>query len=275
MTLTTIYSARHGFRSNWLPPPHPPNPTGIDSDPALAPHGVEQAQELANFIANLPPHEQPQMIISSPFYRCVETCAPLAKALGLKVHIDRGIGEWFRENRPHIPTPATCDQLRSLFPVVGYEWNNDSGVIPNATGESEDAILDRARNFWLCFFSVMETKFPSVERVILVSHAATKIALASALLGIGLHEDVTVGKKLEKIKAGACSLDTFVYDGKWKMTANGATHFLKGGEEMNWNFDVKVEAGSDEDIKRRMAEAGGHDAAERKDDSKYEVRTKL
>ena len=51
----------------WLPPPHPPNPTGIDSDPALAPHGVEQAQQLAAYLTSLPTHEKPEFIIASPF----------------------------------------------------------------------------------------------------------------------------------------------------------------------------------------------------------------
>ena len=99
MTIETIYIARHGYRSNWLPPPHPPNPTGIDSDPALAPHGVEQAQQLAAYLTSLPTHEKPEFIIASPFYRCIETSRPIAEMLDLKIALERGVGEWFRKNR--------------------------------------------------------------------------------------------------------------------------------------------------------------------------------
>lgn len=92
MTLTNIYVARHGYRANWLPPPHPPNPTGVDSDPPLAVHGVAQANELAAYLAAQP--VRPQLILLSPFYRCVQTAEPIAEALDVPIVLERGVGEW-------------------------------------------------------------------------------------------------------------------------------------------------------------------------------------
>lgn len=260
MTLDTIYIARHGFRSNWLPPPHPPNPTGIDLDPSLAPHGVDQAVELGQYLASLPENEQPQFILSSPFYRCVESARPFAEKLGLKVHLDRGIGEWFKKDRGVVPVPGDYELLGKFFAeVLGQSetWNSDTGVFPSLLGESEDDVLERCHRFWSAFIPAFEKKHPNVKRLLLVNHAATKIALGMSLLGHkSLYDDVNFKGTKTRLRAGACSLDKFERENDhWVLLENGKTDFLKDGEEMNWNFDVKVEAGSDEDMKRRAEEA--------------------
>ncbi|PVH14896.1 uncharacterized protein CXQ87_005172 [Candidozyma duobushaemuli] len=260
MTLQTIYIARHGFRSNWLPPPHPPNPTGIDSDPALAPHGVDQAVELGEYLATLPKDKQPQFIISSPFYRCVESARPFAEKSGLKVHLDRGIGEWFKKDRGVVPVPADYKKLGEFFAEVLGEpttWDSESGVVPSSQGESEEDVLERSHKFWKAFIPAFEKKHPEVTRLLLVNHAATKIALGMALLGHeSLYDEIDFKGTKTRLRAGACSLDKFEReDNHWVLLENGKTDFLKDGEEMNWNFDVKVEAGSDEDMKRRAEEA--------------------
>lgn len=282
MTVHTIYIARHGFRSNWLPPPHPPNPTGIDSDPALAPHGVDQANELAQYLASLPPPARPQFIVASPFYRCVETAQPIAKALGTKVAVDTGVGEWFKPSREVVPVPAGYTRLREFFPeVVGSEelWRG-SGVTPLPAGEEEADIFARCQHFWRVFLPRFEQQHPHVERVLFVSHAATKIALTLSLLGLlSVHDKVTVDGQAQKMRAGACSLDRLTRNGDaWVLAENGRTHFLSGGEEMNWNFDVKFEAGSDEDIKARAAaerqrEHPAHAQQPEKESVDFEVRS--
>lgn len=270
MTIETIYVARHGFRANWLPEPHPPNPTGIDSDPPLAPHGVDQALELAEYLASLPDSEKPQFIISSPFYRCLQTCEPISKALDLKVCIDAGVGEWFKTTRSIIPKPAGYDDLRKFFPEIlgdSYLWSG-SGVIPDPAGETEVAIFSRAQRFWKAFLPSFEMAHPNVTRVLLVTHAASKISLGLSLLGLSsVHDNIVFEGKETKMRSGACSIDKFEkQDGQWKMVMNGNTDHLKDGEEMNWGFDVKFEAGSDEDIKARKAA---------KKNTEYEVRSKV
>ncbi|KAK7679720.1 hypothetical protein QCA50_017219 [Cerrena zonata] len=239
MTIKQIYIARHGYRANWLPPPHPPNPTGIDSDPPLAPHGVDQAKQLAAYITSLPTADKPQYILTSPFYRCVETAHPIAEMLDLDIAIERGCGQFF----PKLTTKEV--------------WHRDDtvGVVPDLSGETEEDIFNRCKLFWSKFIPVFESKYPEYENVLIVSHAATKIALGMSLLGF---DDVfqQIDNDGTYLRAGACSIDKYVKDGdRWDLRMNGNCEFLTDGEEMNWTFHSAFEAGSDEDIKARKEEA--------------------
>lgn len=56
-----------------------PTPTGIPSDPQLASYGVAQAEQLAQRVATLSP--APEIVYSSPFYRCLETIEPSVRNL--------------------------------------------------------------------------------------------------------------------------------------------------------------------------------------------------
>ncbi|ABN65550.1 putative transcription initiation factor [Scheffersomyces stipitis CBS 6054] len=260
MAVKQIYIARHGYRANWLPLPHPPNPTGIDSDPPLAPHGVEQARQLAAYLTSLPSTDRPQFVVSSPFYRCVETAEPISEMLSLKVVLERGVGEWYRKGRKVIPQPADYDRLTRFFPKVlvdESEWPRDTtvGVIPDPTGESNEDIFVRANEFWKRFLPVFEEKYPDIETIMIITHAATKIALGASLLRLSGVLDY-IDDDNNTFRAGACSLDKYVRtsDG-WDMKMNGNTEFLAGGEEMHWDFRSTYEAGSDEDIKARAEEA--------------------
>lgn len=259
MTIDKIYIARHGYRMNWLPPPHPPNPTGIDSDPPLAPHGVEQAKELAKHIKSFPSEDQPQFILSSPFYRCVETGEPISEALNIPIVLERGVGEWYKVGRGIIPEPADYDRLKSFFGHLSNEkeWHRDEtvGVIPSLQGETEDDIFQRCKLFWSKFIPIFEEKYPHVKNILIISHAATKIALGMSLMGF---KDVFqyIDDNNTLLRAAACSLDKYVRnDDKWEIEVNGDCSFLTDGEEMNWNFHNGFEAGSDEDIKARQLEA--------------------
>ncbi|EGW29959.1 uncharacterized protein SPAPADRAFT_63583 [Spathaspora passalidarum NRRL Y-27907] len=261
MTIKQIYIARHGFRANWAPPPHPPNPTGIDSDPPLAPHGVTQSQQLAGYLSSLPLEERPQFILSSPFYRCVETCAAISKMLDCKVAIERGISEWFRKQRKTKPIPADYKQLNHFFPDVlidEEEWPRDRsvGVIPNTEGEDYDEVYDRCKQFVKKFIPIFEAKYPQIENVLIVSHAASAIAVGSALLELNSLVDF-IDEDKNMIRAGACSVSKYVRvtnpdsEKKWEIVMNGNCEFLTDGEEMNWDFRTGVEAGSADDLKLR------------------------
>ncbi|ODV88113.1 hypothetical protein CANARDRAFT_187450, partial [[Candida] arabinofermentans NRRL YB-2248] len=258
MTLKTIYITRHGYRANWLPKDQqPPNPTGIDSDPPLAPHGVDQADELSQFITkSLNP--KPQVIFSSPFYRCVETALPTAKALNIDIFLERGVGEWYRPDRDIIPQPADHERLNKFFGCLTEEWPWDT-VIPSPKGEHESDIFARCKKFWELFIPKFESKFPDYDTVLIVTHAATKIALDMSLLGYAdtrefLKPEHGGDGKTTRIEASTCSLDHLILqdDGSWSIVMNGRTDFLSGGAEMNWHFASSVfEAGSKEDIEFR------------------------
>lgn len=217
---------------------------------------MEQAKELANYVFSIQPH--PEMIFSSPFYRCVETAHPLAQMLEVPVNLERGLGEWYKKDRGVIPEPATADLLFKFFPTVNTDLGKWDGktVVPSLEGESEEEIFARCQNFIEEFIPKFEKKYPHIETVMFITHAATKIAFAMALLKYtGVKEflrtehclEVEEGlgesreHSLQRVRAGACSLDKFVLNGnKWDFKMNGNTKFLSKGEEMNWNFGKYV-----------------------------------
>lgn len=268
MVVKTIYIARHGYRSNWLAKgPYPLPPTGIDSDVPLADHGIHQAKELAHYILSL--DNQPELLFSSPFYRCIQTSEPIADILELPIMVERGIGEWYRPDRPVIPVAAPLEVLENFFPgKLDAKWQ--SQVVPSDKGETEGDLYKRCSKFWPLFIEQVESQYPNVETVMLVTHAAAKAALGMNLLGFAnwrepLDEDGTI------IRSGSCSLDKYELDmqstyqdadkevplesRKWRMTMNGNVEFLSKGEEMNWDYRNAHEAGSDADIKLRQAAA--------------------
>lgn len=57
--------------------------------------GIVQAEHLGAFLSSPPsPLPVPDMLFSSPFYRCIQTAQPLAKAMGKPIHCEHGIAEW-------------------------------------------------------------------------------------------------------------------------------------------------------------------------------------
>jgi broad specificity phosphatase PhoE len=67
----------------------------------LSEHGVEQAEELGEFLYKIDP--KIQRIYSSPFYRCIQTALPAAQKLGLEILPEPGIGEWYHPDDIHPP----------------------------------------------------------------------------------------------------------------------------------------------------------------------------
>lgn len=254
MTLRYIYIVRHGYRADWMPKPLP-NPTGISHDPPLAPTGVLQSKELADFIS----HQdiKPSLIFTSPFYRCVETASPTSRELHIPIFIDSGLSEWFKKNRGPIPNPPSYKQLKSFFPTLSDEWEWNKCVVPNLEGEDEHDIFVRCSEFWQAFIPRVEAQFPHVESILLVSHAATKIALGMTLMGYTKSSQF-IGEEhggdgvSTTLDACTCSLDLFEKKLLWKINFSGNTGFLSSGKQMGWNFKTsKFVAGSKEDIAER------------------------
>ena len=156
----------------------------------LAEAGQNQAQAAADRIAAL---SHVDAVYSSPLERARETAAPIAKTLGLKVHIDKGLlecdfGDW------------TGSELKKLMKLP--EWNTvlrapSTFRFPN--GES---------------FIEMQTRMVStLDRlraahkggvVVCVSHADTvKAAVSHAM---GTHIDL-----FQRIVISPCSITAIAY----------------------------------------------------------------
>ena len=258
-----------------MPEPHPVSPTGIDSDPPLAKHGEDQAKELAHYILSIEPH--PEIIFSSPFYRCLQTSSPIAEVLDVDIVLETGIGEWYKPERPVIPNPAGFETLSPFFSKLKNTW--EPTVKPSLKGETPEQIFARCQEFFQKFIPKFEAKYPHVETILFVTHAAAKIALGMALLGFN-SVDEPLDDEGTRLRAGACSLDKYervipeeIEDGKeWKITMNGNCEFLTDGEEMHWDFQNGFEAGSDADIKARKAalEASKQDKSQHNTQEEYE-----
>lgn len=288
--LEIIYVTRHGFRSNWVTDPSTGatsasilSPTNIPSDPPLAAHGVDQAHELAEYIATVDP--TPTRIYCSPFYRCLQTVDPVAEKLGIQeLRAENGIGEWYGRARFEHPSPASPELLHAFFPRVLTTYN--PVIIPSTKGESVKEIHDRAAYALSRIIEAIDKEhlsnpnFPTAPKAILLcAHAATNIAIGRVL----------VGDENADIKTGTCSLSVYqrrsvahVPGGKatvpppnsngtvpqvdwtggrgvgggWIQKVNGDCSFLKNGEERNWWFSGE----EDWDYAVKAVEAGNVDA---------------
>jgi phosphohistidine phosphatase SixA/8-oxo-dGTP pyrophosphatase MutT (NUDIX family) len=86
-----VRHAKAGKRSEWR---------HDDRLRPLDPTGLEQAQQLAQFLRQF----APQRVISADVTRCVQTVEPLAASLGLEVHIEPAFGD-----DAYIQTPTATE----------------------------------------------------------------------------------------------------------------------------------------------------------------------
>ncbi|PVG03371.1 phosphoglycerate mutase-like protein [Serendipita vermifera] len=250
MTLKTIYITRHGFRLNWQTTIWK-SPTGFPRDPPLAAYGEEQAIELATYFSSLPENERPTAIYSSPYYRCLQTAYPTSVALKLPIYVEHGLGEWYspvKANTGLHPRPVSAAELKPYFDTIDTNWAPT--YLVSRKGESVPDLYRRGEIFMDAFIRrVNEGGFGGGhERVLLVSHAATVITLAQALLG-----DTTIGREL---RVGCCTLSTLDKQGTaiqqdsigsnvWTARGKLATaDFLTNGVERDWGMaDIETRNG--------------------------------
>lgn len=168
--LETIYITRHGFRGNWANTKWSPSPTGIDADPALSSHGVDQAKELAAHLKQIQP--PPERIYSSPFYRCIQTINFTAEALDLPIYVDNGIGEWYGVTRATHPSPATLSLLRTFFQRVDPTYR--ASIVPSTKGETMEDIHARVRT--AIGLIIEDAEKHGCKAIVLCTHAATNVS---------------------------------------------------------------------------------------------------
>jgi probable phosphomutase (TIGR03848 family) len=195
-TVTTVLLVRHGKTptTGQLLPGRAP---GLH----LAESGVEQAVRAGERIAEL---KRVDAIYASPLERARETAAPIAKARGLKVKIDRGLlecdfGDW---------TGAELKELMKLPEWRTVQKAPSTFRFPNGESFSEMQVrivtaLDRLRSL-----------HPG-GTIVCVSHAdPIKAAMAHAL---GTHLDL-----FQRIVISTCSISGIGYttDGPIALTVN-------------------------------------------------------
>jgi len=229
--LTTLYVVRHAHRMNH-------NAFNLTSevarDPPLTARGEEQLGHLADFVATMPANEQPQLIVCSPYTRCLRTAMPIADVLpDVPLVVEPGLAEWFAPVWPastgRHPSPRAPEHVVRQFPRVDTGWT--PLLYPDPMGESLEHIHARMREVMRRIEERCEAW--NVERAMFVSHAAPAIALGRMLQTSGSYKDVA---NLE-VRAATASVSKYVRDGDvWRPIYLGRTSFLPHGEERPWDF---------------------------------------
>ena len=121
---------RHG-RTPWNAEQRFQGQTDIDLDDV----GTGQALRAAGMLATL----EPSMIIASDLLRARATAQPLARILGLEVHLDAGLretfaGEWEGLRRP---------ELESGYGDLLASWSSGADIRPGITGETRREVAAR------------------------------------------------------------------------------------------------------------------------------------
>lgn len=219
------------------------SPTGLPRDHSLAAYGETQAQELAAYFQALPASKRPTAVFSSPYYRCLQTALPVASALNLPIYAEHGIAEWYSPVAPGTglhPRPKTASELKAYFPEIDPSWS--SVWYPPREGEDVDQVHARVNGLLELFVPEVERRFSDKHKcILLVSHAATVIALCRGLLA---QPDMP-------LRVGCCSLSEFIRKpgtvgivGAWeaKLLADGS--HLKDGAARDWGFeDIQISSG--------------------------------
>lgn len=224
--LDRLFLVRHGFRMSstlWVG-----STTGLERDPPLTAHGVEQIRHLAAHVAALPPAERPELVISSPYQRCVNSAAPLAHALCARLCAEPGLGEWYPPLSSGARHPAPPSAAHLADERVCGAWT--PLLYPPPRGESIDGL--RARMHEVLRRIEARCAAWGVRRVVLVAHAATNIALAQVLLAGGVR-----GAAAHAVHAATASTTEFVRTPRgWACVRNGDTAYLPDGSEREWDF---------------------------------------
>ena len=157
-----------------------------------------------------------------------------------------GIAEWYSPVAPGTglhPRPGSSEYLQSLFPEVNTaSW--PTLLYPSRKGETIQQVHDRVDTFALAFLPALERRLPGKhQRLLLITHAATAIALVRSF----------VGDRGIQMKAGCCTLnvlqrkaniDPGLIIGGWKAQKISQGDYLTGGIAREWGFEnVEVEKG--------------------------------
>ena len=149
--------------------------------------------------------------------RCLQTAKPVSEALDVPIFVDhgatditslpfypsqsrKGISEWYSYVKPGTglhPRPALPTTLKRFFLEISDSWS--PLYFPTRKGESVEELHDRVGSFLELMHQRLEAPTSKQHtKVLLVSHAATVIALAHELLD----------DRDREMRIGCCTLTT-------------------------------------------------------------------
>ncbi|MBJ7900316.1 MAG: histidine phosphatase family protein [Cyanobacteria bacterium RI_101] len=176
----TLWLLRHGHRQDFA------DPDWFLSaprryDPPLSDLGLKQAQELAAYFQS----ETVDHLFCSPFLRTLQTAAPIAEGLGLKIKVEAGWGEWLNPDwMSEAPETISWEEILAEFPQVDLSYQ--SQVAPQYP-ETETDLQRRLETTWLALAEDLTAAW------VVVGHSLTVTVLTRFLLGQDLPSAPAMG----------------------------------------------------------------------------------
>ncbi len=208
----TLWLARHGNREDFVDDTWRDTAERPD-DPGLSPDGLEQAEQLAERLKDIPI----DTIFASPYLRTVQTAQLIAEKLNKRVFLEPGLGEKLSETYfSGEPEILSHERLSEDFPNVelGHEpllhpvFPEDDEANVSRMGEATELIVEKYKG-----------------TLLFVGHGATVSGVVQALTGN--QED----------SAPLCSLTKLEKEnGEWRVAfSNDVSHLDEVEEEVRLN----------------------------------------
>ena len=184
---SNLYLIRHGARHDHLEPKWKDESKSLGlnvRDPPLSALGHRQGRDTAKHLARLPSSVRPEKILVSPYLRVIQTAAPTADILGLKLEVEQGLAEIH-----HIlgQIPEATERF-AYFPQISV-GNDETLSLCEPTADTTDPETGLgAESYPLGYLTRLKRFAPLLSKacdgrnVACFSHAAS-VALVAALLG--------------------------------------------------------------------------------------------
>ena len=152
---------------------------GGGSDIDLTPKGHRQAHTLAQWCVGF----APDVVISSPVRRAVETAAPCAAALGAQVHIVEGL----REVNFGIAEGRTIEELQAADPAMVERFRADPVAHPFPGAEPPQDAADRAASA----LRLIAQQFDGAKVLVVAHNTLLRLAICRLLdLPVARYRDI-------------------------------------------------------------------------------------
>jgi transcription factor C subunit 7 len=148
------------------------------------------------------------------------------------------------------PRPSSASALRAYFPEIDDSWF--SVWYPSRKGETVPALHDRLAGFLAAFVPEVHRRFAGAhKRILLLSHAATVLALAHELVGdrelsfrAACCSLTVLDRKGAAAEAAGDSAARHTVRGGWTASLLADGGHLKDGSQRAWGFeDVQIKDG--------------------------------
>lgn len=221
-----LHLVRHGIRfdsenPSWRKTAKRPK------DTPLSERGIKQAKEVGEYLKG----KNITHIISSPYYRTLETSQHIAETLDTspKIIIEEGVREWVKVQLAQ-PVYISRKEAVEIFPSLDHEYKSTFDCPTKI--ETPEEIRERCNQFvsYLTHFlkELLENSSNSKVSVVVISHAATLISLINAL-----------NKKADlSLQVGTATISTFhLEDSNWVMKSCAESSHLSEGLQFPWGFE--------------------------------------